>query len=58
MADKIYPKEPTKTVRIPKQGYNSVSLVKETDTDWEYELYNPNIKPQEVKPATPEEDEE
>lgn len=48
MADdkKIYPEMPVKTYRVDKVGYNSITQVKETDEYWEFELYNPNVKPE------------
>lgn len=48
MADdkKIYPEEAIKTYRVDKVGYNSITQVKETDEYWEFELYNPNVKPE------------
>lgn len=45
MADKKYPKDTTKTVMVKKDGYNSISQVKETEEAWEFQLYNPNIEP-------------
>lgn len=41
----VFPKEPVKVVRIPKAGYNSLSVLKETEKDFEVQLYNPNVMP-------------
>ena len=55
MADKIYPKEVVKIITLKKEGYNSVSIVKETEDTVDIQLYNPNVKPEE-KPEEAEED--
>lgn len=45
MNEIIYPKEQTKTIEIPKQGYNSLSVLNETADVFIVQLYNPNIEP-------------
>ena len=46
MSETIYPKEPIVVVTIPKQGYNSMSVINETATDFKVQLYNPNVEPE------------
>lgn len=45
MNEVIYPKEQTKIIEIPKQGYNSLSVLNETPDVFIVQLYNPNVEP-------------
>lgn len=46
MNETIYPKEQTKVIEIPKEGYNSLSVLNETPTGFVVQLYNPNVEPE------------